>query len=148
MAEGVYADISETIILRFVTVGGPSSIPYHCIWDLFWTKRDRDSFLFFEILRQFSVTVIPYNIFHSCSTDDEEESFWKRLWTCRLTDYWWWWWWWWPLMLNNVVFEGVVNTGMLSLSLCVPILLIFHLSSSIPQYIMSCLKETQPISLM
>ena len=20
-----------------------------------------------------------------------EESFWKRLWTCRLTDYWWWW---------------------------------------------------------
>ena len=24
-----------------------------------------------------------------------EESFWKRLWTCRLTDYWWWWWWWW-----------------------------------------------------
>jgi len=21
-----------------------------------------------------------------------EESFWKRLWTCRLTDYWWWWW--------------------------------------------------------
>jgi hypothetical protein len=21
---------------------------------------------------------------------------WKRLWTCRLTDYWWgWWWWWW-----------------------------------------------------
>ena len=25
-----------------------------------------------------------------------EESFWKRLWTCRLTDYcccWWWWWW-------------------------------------------------------
>ena len=23
-----------------------------------------------------------------------EESFWKRLWTCSLTDYWWWWWWW------------------------------------------------------
>ena len=23
-----------------------------------------------------------------------EESFWKRLWSCRLTDYWWWWWWW------------------------------------------------------
>ena len=22
-----------------------------------------------------------------------EESFWKRLWTGRLTDYWWWWWW-------------------------------------------------------
>ena len=22
-----------------------------------------------------------------------EESFWKRLWSCRLTDYWWWWWW-------------------------------------------------------
>ena len=20
-----------------------------------------------------------------------EESFWKRLWTCRMTDYWWWW---------------------------------------------------------
>jgi len=22
-----------------------------------------------------------------------EESFWKRFWTCRLTDYWCWWWW-------------------------------------------------------
>jgi len=21
-----------------------------------------------------------------------EESIWKRIWTCRLTDYWWWWW--------------------------------------------------------
>ena len=21
-----------------------------------------------------------------------DDSFWKRLWTCRLTDYWWWWW--------------------------------------------------------
>jgi len=27
-----------------------------------------------------------------------EESFWKRLWTCRLTDCGWrWWWWWWCL---------------------------------------------------
>ena len=26
--------------------------------------------------------------------------FWKRLWTCRLTDYWWWWWWWWYLPHN------------------------------------------------
>jgi hypothetical protein len=27
-----------------------------------------------------------------------DESFWKRLWTCRLTDYWWWWW---DLVGNN-----------------------------------------------
>ena len=34
-----------------------------------------------------------------------EESFWKRLWTCRLTDYWWWWWWWWfvTAVLSSIV---------------------------------------------
>ena len=33
-----------------------------------------------------------------------EESFWKRLWTCRLTDYWWWWWWW-----CNYIYAGWGN---------------------------------------
>jgi hypothetical protein len=31
-----------------------------------------------------------------------EESFWKRLWTCRLTDYWWWWWWWSYFLLPSI----------------------------------------------
>ena len=36
-----------------------------------------------------------------------EESFWKRLWTCRLTDYWWSWWWWTDVFQLNMHWTGV-----------------------------------------
>ena len=38
-----------------------------------------------------------------------EESFWKRLWTCRLTDYWWWWWWWWYSYLKYIVYDKLLK---------------------------------------
>jgi len=51
-------------------------------------------------------------------------------------------------MQSNVVIEGVVNTIMLYLFFSVSILQIFRLPSSLPQYIMSCLKQTQPNFLL
>jgi hypothetical protein len=50
------------------------------------------------------------------------------------------------LMLHNIAIEGVVISGMLSLS--VSKLPIFRLPSSIPQYVISCLQETQQSCLI
>ena len=40
-----------------------------------------------------------------------EESFWKRLWTCHLTDYWWWLWWRWYIYIyiHHTVLHVQVN---------------------------------------
>ena len=32
------------------------------------------------------------------------ESFWKRLWTCRLTDYWWRWWWYIYIFMRGYIY--------------------------------------------
>ena len=99
--------------------GGPSSVPYRTIWDLFWRNWNKDRFLFFKYFQK-SLSE-PFNIKYFIHV---------------------------LLMLNNAVIEGVVNTTLLSLSLSVSILLIFRLSFSLPQYVMSCLQETQSIFLM
>ena len=57
----------------------------------------------FEIYHNISIysQLPPIQYFPGAAAEDlshyVEESFWKRLWTCRLTDYWWCWWW--PVIL-------------------------------------------------
>ena len=52
----------------------------------------------------------------SCRSHYVEESFWKRLWTCRLTDYWWWWYSSYMLRSTMTIFRDVVAVFSLSCS--------------------------------
>jgi len=78
LAEVIYTEISETVIRRVVSGGGPISIPYHSIWDFLWKNWDKGRFLFSKYFDRSLSESFHITIFHSCTADTKERSNWRR----------------------------------------------------------------------